>query len=226
LRTGDRAAGETSGRQIRRDRLMGRYTLYGDHRSGNCYKAALILTLTGRPFDWVETDVMQRATRTAEFLAMNPNGKVPVLRLPDGRYLAESNAVLLHLAEGTQYLSRDAYRRALAYQWLFFEQYSHEPYIAVARFIVAFAGREQEERERLATLRVKGQAALAVMEQALALTPFLTGDEFSVADIALYAYTHVAAEGGFDLEAYPQVLAWLARVTEVPGFPDMSQACR
>jgi glutathione S-transferase len=205
---------------------MGRYTLYGDHRSGNCYKAALILRLTGRPFDWVETDVMQRATRTAEFLAMNPNGKVPVLRLPDGRYLAESNAMLLHLAEGTQYLSRDAYRRALAYQWLFFEQYSHEPYIAVARFIVAFAGREQEERERLATLRVKGHAALAVMEQALARSPFLAGDEFSVADIALYAYTHVAAEGGFDLEAYPQVLAWLARVTEVPGFPDMSQACR
>jgi glutathione S-transferase len=205
---------------------MAKYRLYGDRRSGNCYKAALILALTGRPFDWVETDVMQRATRTVAFLAMNPNGKVPVLRLPDGRYLSESNAMLLHLAEDTRYLSQDAYCRALAYQWLFFEQYSHEPYIAVARFIVAFAGREQEERERLATLRGKGNAALAVMEQALALTPFLTGGEFSVADIALYAYTHVAAEGGFDLEAYPQVLAWLARVTGVPGFLGMSQACR
>ena len=205
---------------------MGRYRLYGDRRSGNCYKAALILALTGRPFDWVETDVMQRATRTAEFLAMNPNGKVPVLRLPDGRYLAESNAMLLHLAEGTEYLSRDAYLRALAYQWLFFEQYSHEPYIAVARFIVAFAGREQEESERLITLRAKGREALTVMEQALATTPFLTGDEFSVADIALYAYTHVAAQGGFDLETYPQVRAWLARVTRTPGFLGMSQACR
>jgi glutathione S-transferase len=205
---------------------MGRYTLYGDRRSGNCYKAALLLALTGRPFDWVETDVMQGATRTAEFLAINPNGKVPVLRLPDGRYLSESNAMLLHLAEGTQYLPQDAYRRALAYQWLFFEQYSHEPYIAVARFIVAFAGREQEERERLAALRVKGHAALAVMEQALATEPFLTGDEFSIADIALYAYTHVAAEGGFDLGTYPQVRAWLARVDRVPGFLGMFQACR
>jgi glutathione S-transferase len=205
---------------------MARYRLYGDRRSGNCYKAALILALTGRPFDWVETDVMQRATRTAEFLAMNPNGKVPVLRLPDGRHLAESNAMLLHLAEGTQFLSRDAYRRALAYQWLFFEQYSHEPYIAVARFIVAFAGREQEERERLITLRAKGHEALAVMEQALATAPFLTGDEFSAADIALYAYTHVAAQGGFDLETYPQVRAWLARVARTPGFLGMSQVCR
>ena len=205
---------------------MGRYTLYGDRRSGNCYKAALILALTGRPFDWVETNVMQRATRTPEFLAMNPNGKVPVLRLPDGRYLSESNAILLHLAEGTRYLPQDGYCRALAYQWLFFEQYSHEPYIAVARFIVAFAGRQQEERERLDTLQVKGHAALAVMEQALAPTPFLTGDEFSVADIALYAYTHVAAEGGFDLDAYPQVLAWLAQVARVHGFLGMSQACR
>jgi glutathione S-transferase len=206
--------------------MMGRYTLYGDRRSGNCYKAALILALTGRPFDWVETDVMQRATRTPEFLAMNPNGKVPVLRLPDGRYLSESNAMLLHLAEGTRYLPPDAYRRALAYQWLFFEQYSHEPYIAVARFIVAVAGREQEERERLATLRVKGYEALAVMERALARSPFLTGDEFGVADIALYAYTHVAEEGGFDLDAYPQVRAWLPRVSRVPGFLGMSQACR
>jgi glutathione S-transferase len=206
--------------------MMGRYTLYGDRRSGNCYKAALILALTGRHFDWVETDVMQRATRTPEFLAMNPNGKVPVLRLPDGRYLSESNAMLLHLAEGMRYLPQDAYCRALAYQWLFFEQYSHEPCIAVARFIVAFARREQEERERLATLRVKGHEALAVMEQALATNPYLAGDEFSIADIALYAYTHVAGEGGFDLAAYPRVRAWLARVARGPGFLDMAQACR
>jgi glutathione S-transferase len=151
---------------------MGRYTLYGDRRSGNCYKAALILALTGRSFDWVETDVMQRATRTAEFLAMNPNGKVPVLRLPDGRYLSESNAMLLHLAEGTRYLPQDAYRRALA------------------------------------------------------AAPFFAGDEFSIADIALYAYTHVAADGGFGLEPYPQVRAWLARVARVPGFLGMSESCR
>lgn len=205
---------------------MSQYTLYGDRRSGNCYKAALILSLTSRCFDWVETDVVGGATRKPEYLALNPNGKVPLLVLPDGRRLAESNAMLLHLAEGTEYLPADAYERARAYQWLFFEQYSHEPCIAVARFIVAFAGREAEEAERLATLRARGHTALAVMEGALGEMPYFAGERFSVADIALYAYTHVAGEGGFELDEYPAIRRWLARVPRTPGFLTMSEACR
>jgi glutathione S-transferase len=205
---------------------MDRYRLYGDCRSGNCYKAALILSLTGRRYDWVETDVVAGATRQPEFLELNPNGKVPLLVLPDGRRLAESNAMLLHLAEGTDNLPADPYQRALAYQWLFFEQYSHEPYIAVARFIVVFAGREREEAERLVALRAKGHAALTVMEGALGAARYLAGERFSVADIALYAYTHVAGDGGFDLGGYPAIRSWLARVERTPGFLTMSEACR
>ena len=197
---------------------MASYTLYGDRRSGNCYKTALILSLTGREFQWVETDVMTGGTRTREFLAMNPNGKVPLLQLPDGRYLAESNAMLLHLSEGTRFLPQDDFERALVYQWLFFEQYSHEPYIAVARFIVLFAGREAEEAERLEQLRMKGAAALAIMDQVLADKAFLTGDTFTVADIALFAYTHVAGDGGFDLGAYRNVQKWIDRIEGYPGF--------
>lgn len=197
---------------------MASYTLYGDRRSGNCYKAALILSLTGREFQWVETDVMTGGTRTEEFLAMNPNGKVPLLQLPDGRCLAESNAMLLHLSEGTRFLPQDVFDRALVYQWLFFEQYSHEPYIAVARFIVLLAGRDKEEAERLEQLRVQGDAALAIMDQALADKTFLAGDTFTVADIALFAYTHVAGDGGFDLGAYRNVQKWITRIEAYPGF--------
>ena len=197
---------------------MASYTLYGDRRSGNCYKAALILSLTGREFQWVETDVMTGGTRTEEFLAMNPNGKVPLLQLPDGRCLAESNAMLLHLSEGTRFLPQDVFDRALVYQWLFFEQYSHEPYIAVARFIVLLAGRDKEEAERLEQLRVQGDAALAIMDQALADKTFLAGDTFTVADIALFAYTHVAGDGGFDLGAYRNVQKWITRIESYPGF--------
>lgn len=203
----------------------GRYRLYGDSRSGNCYKAAQMLRLVGKEFDWVETDILARATRTDEFLAMNPNGKVPVLLLPDGRVLSESNAMLLHLAEGTRWLPEDAYERALVYQWLFFEQYSHEPYIAVVRFIVSYAKSAGEQPERVEELRKKGYAALGVMEKILERRPFLAGDAFTIADIALYAYTHVADEGGFDLEHYPAVRGWLERVREQPGMVPMRQAC-
>jgi glutathione S-transferase len=202
------------------------YTVYGDSRSGNCYKAALILKLTGRRYAWREIDVMSGETRSLAFLKMNPNGKVPVLRLTDGRFLAESNAMLLHLAEGTAFLPEDSYRRAVVYQWLFFEQYSHEPCIAVARFIVRFAGREAEEAERLGQLRAKGREALAVMENSLAASDFIAGDEFSIADIALYAYTHVAEEGGFDLSDFPRIMGWLRRVESFPGFRCMQDACR
>ncbi|MFC1688420.1 glutathione S-transferase family protein [Pseudomonadota bacterium] len=200
---------------------MDKPKLYGDRRSGNCYKPALLLTLLDRPFHWVDVDVMAAETRTREFLAMNPNGRVPLLQLADGRYLAESNAMLLHLAEGTEFLPDDAYQRALVYQWLFFEQYSHEPFIAVARFIVLYAGREKVEADRLVQLRQKGNEALQVTEEQLAKTPFLAGEEFTIADIALFAYTHVASDGGFDLEPCQNVRNWLTRVHEVPGFEGM-----
>ena len=205
---------------------MNSYTLYGDSRSGNCYKVATLLRLTGRDFEWIETDVMTGATRTDEFLALNPNGKVPLLLLPDGRPLAESNAALLYLSEGTPWLPGERFERALVYQWLFFEQYSHEPYIAVARFLVKLAGREHEEAERLETLRERGHQALAVMEKQLSAGAFLAGERFTAADIALYAYTHTAEDGGVSLGGYPAVCRWLRRVANQPGILPMEQACR
>lgn len=203
-----------------------KYRLYGDHRSGNCYKPAWMLHLTGRSFDWKETDIMQGETRTPEFLAMNRNGRVPVLKLPDGRYLSESNAMLIHLAEGTPWLPDDTYQRALAYQWLFFEQYSHEPYIAVARFIIKFSGTADEQQDRLEICWKNGRNALAVMEDCLATRPFLAGDTFTIADIALYAYTHRAEDGGFELDPYPAVRTWLDQVSRQRGFVSMEEACR
>ncbi len=202
------------------------YRLYGDSRSGNCYKAALTLRLTGRQFDWIETDIMAGESRTETFLAMNPNGRVPVIIFPDGRILSESNAILLHLSEGTQWLPAEPYERALVYQWLFFEQYSHEPYIAVLRFLIHFAKTANEQPDRVAALLKRGHQALAVMETRLAQQPFLAGRDFTVADIALYAYTHVAGDGGFDLEPYPSLRDWLERVSSQPGFVPMNEACR
>jgi glutathione S-transferase len=204
---------------------MERLKLFGDSRSGNCYKAALLLKLTKTPFDWIETDIMQGESRSEEFLALNPNGKVPLLVWPDGRCLAESNAMLLHLSRHSPYFPRDNWQQALVWQWLFFEQYSHEPYIAVVRFIVNVAKREADEAERLVMLRQKGYQALQVMEGALQASPFFTGDDLTIADLALYAYTHVAAEGGFKLHGYPAVLSWLERVASQPGHLPMAEAC-
>jgi glutathione S-transferase len=189
------------------------------HDSGNCYKPRLLMHLLGIPFRLIDTDSRDGSTRSPEFLKLNPNGKVPLLVFPDGRTLAESNAMLLHLAEGTGYLPTDRYDRAIAYQWLFFEQYSHEPYIAVARSLLHLepGGRAAVAPERLAELHRRGNLALGVMESRLASRQWLAGDGFSVADIALYAYTHVAHQGGFDLATYPGVNAWLARVAARPG---------
>ncbi|HKX57137.1 MAG TPA: glutathione S-transferase family protein [Xanthomonadales bacterium] len=205
---------------------MAKCTLYGDSRSGNCYKPALLMRLTGQSFDWVETNVMSGQTRSAEFLLLNANGKVPLLQYPDGRCLAESNAMLLHLARDTNWFPLDEWQQALTWQWLFFEQYSHEPYIAVARFIVFFQGRATSEADRLVVLRERGYQALAVMEKTLQQAPFLTGDTPTVADIALYAYTHVADEGGFDLSSFPAILRWMECLQLIPGWLKMSEACR
>jgi glutathione S-transferase len=193
-------------------------TLYSQQRSGNAYKPRLIMALLGVRFRIVEVNTYDGSTRTPDFLAKNPIGKVPLLEFLDGRRLAESNAILLHFAEGTRYLPTDPFERAKAYEWLFFEQYSHEPAIAVRRSILTAPERAHlRTPERLRPLLEAGNHALGVMEKRLAIADWLAGDRYSVADIALYAYTHVAEEGGYDLSAYPGVRAWLARVAAQPG---------
>jgi glutathione S-transferase len=193
-------------------------TVYGMKASGNCYKLQLLLEQLGRPYRWVEVDSTSGATRTPEFLAKNPNGKVPLLELADGRLLPESNAILCFLAEGSALLPSDAWQRAQVLQWLFFEQYSHEPYIAVARFDARGLPAGHPRQAELPRLRERGHQALAVMEQTLARQDFLAPCGYSIADIALYAYTHESHVGGIHLDAYPGIRAWLARVESQPGF--------
>jgi glutathione S-transferase len=198
--------------------VTGRYTLYSMQDSGNCYKPRLLMRLLGIPFRIVDKDSRDGSTRAADFLALNPNGKVPLLLLPDGRPLAESNAMLLHLAEGTSFLPADAYQRALVYQWLFFEQYSHEPSVAVLRSWLHLSPEiGRRNAERVPDLRRRAEAALHVMENRLSRHDWLAGDGYSVADIALYAYTHLAGEAGFDLARYPGISAWLARIAGQPS---------
>jgi glutathione S-transferase len=192
-------------------------SVYGAAYSGNCWKVAAILRLTGRPFAWVETDSNAGATRTPEFLALNPNGKVPIAVLDDGTVLTESNAILLHFAEETTWLPAPGLARTTGYQWLFFEQYSHEPYVAVARNLVTYRRDAHLQPERMAACIEGGRKALAVMERRLATAPFLTDAGPTVADLALFAYTHVAHEGGFDLAETPGVAAWVARLRQLPG---------
>jgi glutathione S-transferase len=192
-------------------------TLYDYLSSGNGYKCRLLLHQLGIPFRRVELDIMRGETRTPEFLAKNPNGRIPALELEDGTVLAESNAIMFYLAEGTPLLPADPLQRAQALQWLFFEQYSHEPFIAVARFIRHLLPEDTPRRAELPRLEKGGNAALGVMEQRLAEHPFLVGDRYSIADIGLYAYTHVADEGGLNLAGYPGVRAWLDRVASQPG---------
>lgn len=187
--------------------------LYDYQESGNAYKVRLLLNQLGLPFERVPLDILAGETRTADFEAKNLNHRVPVLEWPDGRCLAESNAILLHLAEGSEYLPEDSFERALATQWMFFEQYSHEPYIAVVRFW-HFSKTVDEHRSELASKVERGYEALDVMEHHLCGREFFVGTRYSVADIALFAYTHVAPEGGFELDRYPNISSWLARVTQ------------
>jgi glutathione S-transferase len=192
------------------------YRVYGTAESGNCYKVKLLLTQLGEKFEWIETDIMQGLTRKPAFLEMNPNGKVPTLEIEPGVYLPESNAILCYLAEGSRYWPGDRLARARVMQWMFFEQYSHEPYVAVARFILFFL--KQPDHPDLAEKQRRSYLAFAVMEQQLAKQPFFAGGQYSIADIALFAYTHVADEGGLDLAAYPAINAWIARVKAQPGY--------
>ena len=197
------------------------YKVYGDYNSGNCYKIKLMLSLLGAAYEWVPIDILKGETETEAFLAKNPNGKIPVLELEDGTCLWESNAILNFLAEGTPLLLTEPRLRTQMLQWQFFEQYSHEPTIAVARFIQFYLGLPEERLEEYRSLHKRGYKALKVMEQQLQRTPFLVGEHYSIADIALYAYTHVAHQGGFDLTQFPAIQHWLERVQQQPGYVGM-----
>ncbi len=193
-------------------------TLYSQQASGNAYKARLLMALLGIPFRIIEINTYDGSTREPDFLDKNPIGKVPLLEFPDGRRLAESNAILLHLAEDTLYLPANRFDRAKAYEWLFFEQYSHEPAIAVRRSILTAPERaHMRTPERLGPLLDTGNRALGVMERRLSAADWLAGEAYSVADIALYAYTHKAEEGGYDLGPFPGIGRWLRRVVAQPG---------
>lgn len=196
--------------------------VYGDVQSGNCYKIKLLASLLEIPHEWVPIDILAGGTRTEAFLALNPAGQIPLLELDDGRVLAESNAILNYLAADSTYLPAEAFARAQVLQWQFFEQYSHEPYIAVARFINKYLGLPDERKDEYAAKQKGGHEALRVMERQLAQTPYLCGEGMSIADISLYAYTHVAHEGGFDLSDYPAIGRWLERITRLPGYVDMA----
>ena len=196
-------------------------TVHGMSTSGNCHKLRLLLEQLGHEYSWIEVDSANGATRTPEYLARNPNGKVPMLELEDGRVLVESNAILCYLAEGSQYLPADAWQRAQALSWMFFEQYSHEPYVAVARFIRGWTPLDSPRRADLPRLIERGEQALAVMEKHLQSTQWFNGAGYGIADIALFAYTDRAEDGGFDLAKFPFVSAWLARVRAAPGFTPM-----
>jgi len=198
-------------------------TIYGMRASGNCYKLQLLLDQLGREYRWVDVDSAHGETRTSDYLAKNPNGKVPLLELDDGRRLAESDAILCYLAEGTPFLPSDSWLRAQTLQWLFFEQYSHEPCIAVARFIRGWLPAGHPRQAEVPALLQKGTQVLAVMEQHLAGREWFVGDSYGVADIALYAYTHCAGDGGFELADFPNIRAWLARVQAQPGHTPMQR---
>ncbi|HVZ69704.1 MAG TPA: glutathione S-transferase family protein [Rhizomicrobium sp.] len=193
--------------------------------SGNCYKIRLAARQLGIRIALKEYPLMAGDTRKPEFLKLNPNGRVPLLEMDDGRTLAESGAILFYLTEGSHLQPTDKWARAQMLQWMFFEQYSHEPYIAVVRFLVAYANKELLEKRRpeLPRLIENGYAALGVMETHLSKNEWFTGGAYSIADIALYGYTHCAREGGFELERYPHLLAWLARVASVPGHIPLSE---
>lgn len=191
-------------------------TLYDNRDSGNAYKVRYVLNWLGQPYRRIEMDVDHGATRTAEFLKKNPNGKVPLLELDNGTCLAESGAILYYLSRDTPLWPADRLERAFVLQWMFFEQYSHEPYIAVARHWLKHLEMTPARKAALPEKMEKGYAALQVMERHLAGRSYFVADRFSVADIALYAYTHVAHEGGFELSRFPAIGAWLGRIAEDP----------
>lgn len=193
------------------------YKLYDYLPSGNSYKPRLLLAWLGIDYERIDVDIMKKETRTPEFLNKNPNGRIPALQLGNGEYLWESNAILYYLAQNTPYFPTDRMDAARVMQWMFFEQYSHEPFIAVARFILMHTDSDNPRRTQIQQKLEGGYAALDIMEKHLAGRDYFVGSSRTIADIALYAYTHVADEGSFDLSRYTAVQAWLARIADSPG---------
>lgn len=191
--------------------------IYGDSRSGNCYKLQLLLSHLGQAVDWVEVDVLSGYTRSSEFLALNPTGQVPVLVRDDSSTLSQSNAILYYLAQGTSFIPTDPWAHSKMLEWQNFEQYSHEPSIAVARFIKAFLGLPEGRRAEYEAKHRAGVRVLGLMAQHLATQRFFGGEQMTLADISLYAYTHVADEGGFDLRPFPAIQHWLQEIANQPG---------
>ncbi len=196
--------------------------LYDYADSGNGYKVRLLLSVLDKPYEYIEKDIMAGETRTPEFLAMNPNGRIPLLETETGDYLAESDAILYYLAEGTPYWPEGRLDRALVLQWMFFEQYNHEPSVAVARFIVRHLPPDHERQADLPALREKGHSALQVMEDHLTQHDWLAAERPTIADLALFAYTHVADQGGISLESYSGIGGWIERIRGLPGFVAMT----
>ncbi len=199
------------------------YRVYGDMLSGNCYKIKLLMQLLAIEHEWQHVDILSGETHTDAFLQINSNAKIPVLQIDATTHLTESNAILNFLAEGSAYLPDAGIARARVLQWQFFEQYSHEPYIAVARYINKYLGLPEARRAEYAAKQEGGHKALSVMQQQLSSSAFLTGDNPTIADISLYAYTHVAEEGGFDLQPYTSIKRWLQAIESLPNYISMSR---
>lgn len=197
--------------------------LYDFLPSGNCYKVRLLLTQLGIPFERIDVNILQGETRTPEFLSKNPNGRVPVLETESGKFLAESNAILFYLSADTDFLPSENFERSQVLQWLFFEQYSHEPFIATSRYWISILGKADEYREALNHKREAGYAALTVMERHLTNHRFFIGERYTIADIGLFAYSHVADEGEFDLTRFPAIQTWIKRVQDLPNHISITQ---
>jgi glutathione S-transferase len=198
--------------------------LYDYLSSGNCYKIRLLLNQLGIAYQRVPIDIVKGESRTPEFLERNPLAKTPVLEIKPGQYLAESNAIIYYLADGTNFFPTNRWERAQVMQWLFFEQYSHEPNIATVRFWIVTLKQAEQRREAIEQKQVLGYTALRVMEQHLSRHDYFVGDRYSIADIALYAYTHVAEEGNFDLSQFPAILAWFDRIVSQPNYISITQS--
>jgi glutathione S-transferase len=195
--------------------------IYGDAASGNCYKIKLTMALLGKPYEWIHVDILKGETQDPTFVALSPNAKIPILELTTGEVLSESNAIINYLAHDSELVPDDPFKLAKVQQWQFFEQYSHEPYIAVARYIEKYLGLPHERLDEYKSKQAGGYKALDVMEKQLAQTKYLAGDVMTVADISLFAYTHVCHEGGFSLSNYPEIVQWIKRIQELPNYISM-----
>jgi glutathione S-transferase len=199
------------------------YKVFGDMLSGNCYKIKLLMQFLSIKHEWVHVDILASETHSEEFKKMNPNTRIPVVELDNSQYLWESNAILNYFAEGTRFLPQEKYAKAKVLQWQFFEQYSHEPYIATARYINKYLGLPKEREAEYYAKQSGGHKALSIMDFHLAENKFFLGTNVTIADISLYAYTHVANEGGFDLSEYRNILRWFRDFEDIPGYIKMAR---